>query len=159
MKNISEIVIAIASSKPTLTIDNVQTNGDVAFHVLLKDCALAKEDCSNAVLRTRFFVNFIGEFLVRENIQRFAEILIGLDSALYQKMICVCEHTDFGMLIDYKLTTITFQMHMSLVQHILTEDFTRLAGEQSSGFTSSGRKGNGKNNKDSKDNDLNKEEE
>ena len=104
-------------------MDAVQANGDVAFHVSLNDCSLDKKDCLNPIMRTRFFVDFIGEFLVRENIESFANILTGLDNALYQKMICTCRHTDFGMIIDQEITIMTFQMHMSLVQEILTEEF------------------------------------
>ena len=128
MKSTREIIIAIESSKPKITIDAVQADGDVAFHVLLKDCSLEKEDCSNPVMRTRFLIDFVGEMLVRENINRFASILTGLDPALYQKMICTCRHTDFGMVVDHKLTTMIFQMHMSLVQEILTEQFGKVAG-------------------------------
>ena len=121
MKNTREIVTAIMSSKQKITIDAVQVEGDVAFHVSLKDCGLDKDVCSSPTLRKRFFVNFVGELLVRENIQKFAEILYGLDPALYSKMVCSCKHTDFGMVIDHKMSMMTFQMHLSLVQEIITE--------------------------------------
>lgn len=116
----------------------------------LKDCSLDKSDCSSPIMRTRFLVDFIGELLVRDNIGRFASILTGLDPALYQKMICTSRHTDFGMMIDHKFTTMTFQMHMSLVQEILTEEFGKVSGDSQSGssgnacddFDASGSKDN-----------------
>ena len=99
MKNIKEIITSIISSDPKPIINVVQADGDVTFHIKLKECNISKEDCTNSLLFTRFFVNFIGEFLVRQNIDIFASILIGLDHALYQKMVCTCSHHDFGMII------------------------------------------------------------
>lgn len=125
MKSTKELFLAIVSASPKITIDAVQANGDVAFHVLMKDCSLTREDCSNPITKTGFFVNFVGELLVRSNIQKFSVILTGLDSSLYQKLICASRHADFGMVIDHKWSTMTFQMHLSLVQEILTEDFGR----------------------------------
>ena len=126
MKNTREILQTIVATAPKIVIDAVQTNGDVAFHVSMKECGLTKEDCSNPITKTRFFVNFVGEMLIRENIQKFAVILTGLDPSLYQKLICTSKHTDFGMVINHKWSAMTFQMHLSLVQEILTEDFGRL---------------------------------
>lgn len=125
MKNIKEIIISIISSDPKPIINVVQADGDVTFHIKLKECNISKEDCTNSLLFTRFFVNFIGEFLVRQNIDIFASILIGLDHALYQKMVCTCSHHDFGMIIGPKFSTMLFQMHISLAQSILTEEFTK----------------------------------
>jgi len=125
VKNTNKIFQSIVSSKPKITIDGVQANGDVAFHVIMKDCSLEKADFVNPITKTRFFTNFVGELLVRENIQKFSVILTGLDHSLYQKLICTSRHTDFGMIIDHKWSIITFQMHLSLVQDILTEDFGR----------------------------------
>lgn len=125
MKNIKEIITSIISSDPKPIINVVQADGDVTFHIKLKECNISKEDCTNSLLFTRFFVNFIGEFLVRQNIDIFASILIGLDHALYQKMVCTCSHHDFGMIIGPKFSTMLFQMHISLAQSILTEEFTK----------------------------------
>jgi hypothetical protein len=125
LKNIKEIITSIISSDPKPIINVVQADGDVTFHIKLKECNISKEDCTNSLLFTRFFVNFIGEFLVRQNIDIFASILIGLDHALYQKMVCTCSHHDFGMIIGPKFSTMLFQMHISLAQSILTEEFTK----------------------------------
>lgn len=125
MKKDGEVIAAIASANPKISIGSVQPDGDVAFHVKLKDCSLTSEDCLNRIMRTKFFANFIGELLVRNRIKSFAKILTGLDSALYQKMVGSSRHTDFGMTVDNKRSTLTFQMHISLVQEIMTEDFSR----------------------------------
>jgi hypothetical protein len=137
LKNTREIFIAIASSKPKVVIDAVQANGDVSFHIKIKECSLDKVDLQNPIVSTPFFVNFLGELLVRENVNKFAEILVGLDTGLYNKMVCSSSHTDFGMLVDHKISTITMQMHISLVQEIMTEfdnsarsDMELLPGEE-----------------------------
>ncbi len=123
MKTTRELLQAVVSSTPRITIDAVQADGNVAFHVLLRNCSLTKEDCSAPVMETAFFVNFMGEFLVRENIYKFAAILAGLDQGLYKKLVENAKHSDFGMVIDKKWTTMTFQMHLSLVKNIVTEMF------------------------------------
>lgn len=123
MKTTRELLQAVVSSTPRITIDAVQADGNVAFHVLLRDCSLTEEDCSAPVMGTAFFVNFMGEFLVRENIYKFAVILTGLDQGLCRKLVENAQHSDFGMVIDKKWTTMTFQMHLSLVRNIVTEMF------------------------------------
>jgi len=124
MMTAREIVSAIVAAKPQrITIDAVHPNGDVLFHVSLKDCGLDKDVCACPTTHKRFFVNFVGELLVRENIEKFAEILWGLDPALERKMVYSFNHTDFGMTIDHKMTAMTFQMHLSLVREITTELF------------------------------------
>ena len=129
MKNLQDIVLSITAANPKLTIDSVQADGDVLFHISLKECGLNKDDCLNPIMYTRFFVNFIGELLVRTNILEFSSILTGLDHALYKKMVNSCEHRDFGMVVNQKLSIMTFQMHISLVQEILTEEFSKTSDE------------------------------
>jgi len=123
LKTTRELLQAVVSSTPRITMDAVQADGNVAFHVSLKDCSLTKEDCSAPVMGTAFFVNFMGEFLVRENIYKFAVILTGLDPGLCKKLVGNAQHSDFGMVTDKKWTTMTFQMHLSLVRNIVTEMF------------------------------------
>jgi hypothetical protein len=128
LKNIHEIGEALASVSK-IDIDAVQTDGDVLFHINLKDCKLTKEDYLNPCLSKRFFINFIGEILVRDNISRFATILTGLDPTLYLKMVGGCGHEDFGMYVDKNISIMTFQMHISLAQEILTEEFSNLSDD------------------------------
>lgn len=138
MKSAREIAVAIIASKPQrITIDAVQANGDVAFHVGVKECGLDKDICSSPAISRRFLVNFLGEMLVRENIGKFSEILCGLDPAIQKKMVCAYNHTDFGMVIDHKMSMMTFQMHLSLVQEIMTEMFGQgpAKGDPQSGGT------------------------
>lgn len=123
---IREALVRVVQSSPKIEIESVHPNGDVMFKVNLKDLGLFKPDFEHPFMRTRFFVNFVGEFLVRSNVSIFADILTGLDPSLYNKIVSGCKHTDFGMFVDKGKKTAKWQMHISLVQQILTEDFDRI---------------------------------
>lgn len=125
MMTVREILTSIMTAdKPQkIVIDSVSPNGDVVFHVTLKDCGLDKSICEGTTASKRFLVNFLGEFFVRENIVKFAKILWGLDPALERKMLYSANHQDFGMVVDNKMSKIIFQMHLSLVREITTELF------------------------------------
>lgn len=125
MKSIHEIGAAITSA-PTMEIDTIQADGTVQFHLNLKDCGLTREDYKHPMFCKRFFLNYIGELLVRQNISKFAEILTGFDPIIYQKLVNICEHGDFGMFMDTKKSIIIFEMHLSLAQEILTEEFSKI---------------------------------
>lgn len=109
------------ASKPRITIDAIKPNGNVTFHVKLKSLGLTEEDCSNPVMWTRFFANFVGEFLVRENVSKFANILAELDNGLYSKLVAVSNHIDFGMAPDKNHSLLTFVMHMNFAYMVVTE--------------------------------------
>jgi len=123
---IKEALVRVIQSTPKIEIESVHPNGDVMFKVNLKDLGLFKQDFECPFVRTRFFVNFVGEFLVRSNVPVFADILTGLDPSMYNKIVSGCKHTDFGMFLDKNKKTAKWQMHISLVQQILTEDFDRI---------------------------------
>jgi len=125
MKTIHEIGAAIASVD-NMEIVAIQADGDVEFNVDLKNCGLSKEDYKHPMLFKRFFVNYIGELLVRQRISNFATILTGLDPLLYKKLVNTCEHGDFGMFMSKKDSIMIFEMHLSLIQEILTEEFAQL---------------------------------
>ena len=133
MKSAREIILAIVGSSPKITIDAVNAKGDVAFHVLTKECSLEPNDFMNPITEAVFFVNFVGEWFVRNNIQKFSVILTGLcqDPSLYEKLILGPggRHKDFGMVIDLSWSIMTFQMHLSLVQEIVTEFDRRIDNE------------------------------
>ena len=121
MKTLKEALASVVASKPRITIDAIKPNGNVTFHVKLKSLGLNKEDCSNPAIWTRFFANFVGELLVRENVSKFANILTELDSGLYSKLVAVSTHVDFGMVPEKNHTILTFGMHMNFVYVIVTE--------------------------------------
>ena len=67
--------------------------------------------------------DFLGELLVRENINKFAEILTKVPNIDYAVVVNKYKHTRFGMRM--KGDGFIFKFHINLVQKILTEDFKR----------------------------------
>jgi hypothetical protein len=132
---VRDIFVRVLKSKPKLSLEQVQHNGDILFSVQIKDLGIDPAELAHPIFRTRFFVNFVGELLVRCNVEVFAHILTNLDSGMYDKIICGCKHTDFGMYIDTKHCVARWQMHISLIQQILTEDFDRILDEESAAKT------------------------
>ena len=67
-----------------------------------------------------FIINFMGEFLIRENISMFAKVLTELKSEDYISIVNSYRHKRFGM--EIRDNNIIFYFHASLIQRILTED-------------------------------------
>jgi len=128
-RDMREILADVVASRPAMQIENVNTNGDVSFLTGLTDIGLRRSDIDNPFVMSRFFVNFIGELIVRSHIDKFSEILTGLDAKLYDKIILSSRHTDFGMGVDNDKNIVRFMMHISLVQQILSEDFDRIIAD------------------------------
>jgi len=126
INSIKDIFSKVLKGDMSVTIDNISPDGDVTFIVSLEKLGLRPVDMVSPMVKTRFFVNFVGEILVRSNISMFADILTGFDPSLYEKIICNSKHEDFGMYLDRKSSLAKWQMHISLVQQILTEDYDRV---------------------------------
>ena len=117
-----KVLTKVTQSEPKVTVEEVRSDGDVIFSVPLSDLGLKPETVlGNLVVDTGFFQNFVGEYIVRKNIDQFDALLAGIDAGAYENMVCANEHTDFGMVASKD--TVRFSMHISLVQKILTEDF------------------------------------
>jgi len=121
-----DILSKVVKSAAKIRVEDVSPNGDVVFSANLDDLGITQNDLKHPILRTRFFVNFVGELFVRNNVETFAGILTGFDPKLYDKIICNCKHTDFGMSVNNAERLARWQMHISLVQQILTEDYDRV---------------------------------
>ena len=119
-----KVFTKIVQSDPKVTIEGMREDGDVVFGVTITDLGLKQDSISaNIVTDTDFFNNFVGEYIVRKNIDQFAEILFSIDQRAYEHVVCANEHTDFGLVVSKD--SIKFSMHISLVQRILTEDFRK----------------------------------
>jgi hypothetical protein len=121
-----EILAKVVKSGAKIKVEDVSPNGDVVFSANLDDLGITRGDLKHPILKTRFFVNFVGELFVRTNADTFISILTGFDQKLYDKIICNCKHTDFGMSVNNAERLAKWQMHISLVQQILIEDFDRV---------------------------------
>jgi len=118
--------VKVLGSCPKASIEDVCSDGDVVFSVPLSDLGLTSESLALTPLsQTDFFANFVGEYIVRKNINQFADVLYSIDPQIYEEVVCAEEHTGFGSVIS-KNTIMRFSMHISLVQQILTEDFKKV---------------------------------
>ena len=120
-----KVFAKIVQSDPRVTIEELREDGDVVFSVPTPELGLRQESMSdNVVTDTDFFNNFVGEYVVRKNLDMFAEVLDRIDAGAYENMVCANEHTAFGVVVSRD--TVRFSMHISLVQSILTEDFRKV---------------------------------
>ena len=118
-----ELLLFIADSNPQIKItQKCSDDGDITFEIEMRSLGLSyntylkykKEICSD------FFYNFVGELLVREHINQFAEILTNIHYEAYPSIVNRFEHRRFGM--DVVRDKFIFHFHISLLQDILTED-------------------------------------
>lgn len=117
-----ELMILILSSKPDIKITDACTEeGDIRFEVSLKSLGFTPDSIKKyrAEVSTEFAANFMGEILVRENIDKFIKILLSLKDK-YILTVNKYEHRKFGMIIAKDKCVFAF--HASLIQTILTED-------------------------------------
>jgi hypothetical protein len=121
-----ELFASISNSNPDVKIlDGCDSEGDIHFEVLISSLGL---DYSNLLkykseISSDFFVNFVGEHLVRENIEKFVKVAEDLKGDYYS-IVNKYEHKKFGMKIVRE--KFIFIFHVSLIQYILTEDFKRV---------------------------------
>lgn len=114
----------IFSSTEINIVDKCDTEGDVIFEVPMRSIGVSYDTLINYrnEISSDFAANFIGELLVRENIDRFAKIMTDLKED-YTDRVNKYIHGRFGMKI-YKDKFI-LRFHISLIQRILTEDFRK----------------------------------
>jgi hypothetical protein len=118
--------IRVLKSNPKASIEDIRPDGDVIFSVPLSKLGLNAGILSDNMLTgTDFFCNFVGEFIVRKNVNEFAEVLFSVDPKSYEEIVCSEEHTGFGTIVS-KNSIMRFSMHISLVQRILIEDFKKI---------------------------------
>jgi len=124
---LKEILSKIINSDPEVAILNsINEDGDVQFEVSLRSVNVSAEIINKyrSEISTDFAANFIGEFIVRENVNKFVGILTGLRGN-YASIVNKFEHRRFGMKIFCNKFVFTF--HVSLLQNILFEDFKRVS--------------------------------
>jgi hypothetical protein len=117
-------IISVMST-PINIIDNGYDDGDIKFFVLKKDIDISSEfftQYKNEIM-SDFVVNFIGELLVRENIDKFTKILMGVERDEYESLVNRFEHRKCG--VQVFSDRFIYSFHISLIQKILTEDFKR----------------------------------
>jgi len=121
-----ELFINIANSEPIIrNIKDCDEEGDICFETLIDSMGLNYNDFLKYKdeISSDFFVNFVGEYLVRENMDKFIKIMENLKEKYYS-VVNKYEHRKFGMKVVRN--NFIFIFHISLIQRILTEDFKRV---------------------------------
>ena len=126
--NDSELFLKVFGSEHSnIKTEDIGKDGDIIFSLPQKSLGLTDEDMKKyPILKSNFFANFIGEYLVRKHINKFLKMLLEIDSGEYQKTVCGFNHKNFGMFVCAKSKTFKFQFHISLIQAILTEDLNNI---------------------------------
>jgi len=98
----------------------------VRFSVPMRDVGLSRRAMApSPMCRTVYFVNLLGEILVRKNIALFAKLLEDMEPKAYDTAVNAYKHRHFGMVIDDN-DVLNFQFHISLAQRVLTENMATL---------------------------------
>jgi len=122
---IQHLIGLFANSTPQIEIlAKCTKEGDVRFAVPIKSMGITydtlikyhTEFCGN------FIINFIGEMLVRDNLELFSKGIFDLKSD-YLATVNRWEHRKFGLRLDKDRFIIDF--HINYLQSILTEDLKR----------------------------------
>lgn len=124
------LLTKILSNMPkTIHVDDWDRKGDLTFYVLMSDIGLNYDDYSKYEdeFFSYFFINFLGELFVRENIKIFTE---KLKEYKFNKYLSSIEehgsHKSFG-LKTYKGKLI-FKFHVSFLSQILSDNMRESLG-------------------------------
>ncbi len=119
-----KILSIIISFNPRIfSIKMNEESGDINFSVLANELGISIEDHGrySKEIYSNFFVNFLGELLVRENVSDFVKLINQMDYTVYFYNMEKYIHKNFGM--KYGNGNLVFSFHISFLQKILTEDF------------------------------------
>ena len=122
-----ELIQILIKSSPIITIfTDIKTDGDICFSISLNDIGINNSVYLKYrnIIFSDYLANFLGELLVRENIEEFSKILTTKVSAEdYSSIVNTYEHHQFGM--EVVKNNLVFSFHISLLQSILTESLKR----------------------------------
>jgi len=116
--------IIVSSSPEVKILEKCSDEGDVMFECPIRSLGINYELLMKykTEITSDFTANFLGELLIRENMDKFAKILTDLKDD-YIARVNQYEHRKFGMKIFRDRFIFTF--HISLIQSILTESFKK----------------------------------
>lgn len=98
--------------------------GDMTFSIPLSDVGYTNRelDALRQMLRRRFYADFIAEWILRRNFQRFLEHVA--EETLYAIDVRIAIHEHFGVAFDRGRLLFTF--HMSKLAAIANEELTEV---------------------------------
>jgi hypothetical protein len=126
LDNSREVLFLIINQIPTISnISDIDENGHIKFETPLSSLGFNVYDFNkyNSEIMSNFMADFMGEYIIRENINVFLDKLIRLNHINYSNVVNKLEHKRFGMKVNKVNKTLSFRFHISLLENILTEDF------------------------------------
>jgi hypothetical protein len=127
----SNLLARITKADPPITVLGINDDGDIQFSTPMRAAGLNRVVMNRTPLaRTTFFINLVGELLVRKRIDLFARMLDDMDPKTYHLKVSGHKHRNFGLIIDEQdgHDVLFFQFHSSLIQRILCEDLDKVFG-------------------------------
>lgn len=112
-----------------LNINDVNQHGDITFSIKMTDIGLKANDYKiyEKEFFSHFIIDFIGELILRENINLFSEKFCQYSMNEYNDSIREFGiHKRFG--VKAKSGILTFKFHISLLKQILIEDLRETIG-------------------------------
>jgi hypothetical protein len=112
-----------------ICINDVDEKGDIYFSIKMTNLGLTAKDYKifEKEFFSHFVIDFIGEFIVRENIELFSQKICKYDMNDYMNAIKEYGvHKRFG--VKAKNGILTFQFNISLLKKILTEEIREIIG-------------------------------
>ena len=104
-----------------ISIFGLTDDGDATFSVPVEDLGLTAEQVNHICnFRSRTFINFLGELLLRPRFHEFYEILITLNNYA-KEMSSKFQHQDFGIKLTRNPDVLEFTFHISLLHALENE--------------------------------------
>lgn len=130
LNSFRELIAKILLSKPSKVYISKECDedGDLEFFVSYKDFGITVNDLNKfeSDVLSSHFANFVGELLIRENINDFMAILTAFDSKEYNYKVNRFTHDNFG--VRFEKGKMYFKFHLSFIQKMITENFKELIG-------------------------------
>lgn len=119
------VINKVINSNPSVNIIDTSSDGDIRFEVKYADLGFSYSDIVDyrKEIFSDYMSNFIGEFLVRENVDIFYEIISPLKSGKYTNVVNRFQHKKFGS--EIRGSSFMYIFHASLLESILVEDFKK----------------------------------
>ncbi len=120
---IAKIIPKILRAKPPVTIREVRESGEIVFSIDLSPLGIKEADLKGSVfLRTVATSNFIGEFLLYQNFDRFLDLLMAAND--YDQMVKKFQHLHFGVSRQGLVLILTF--HVSRIYDLINTDLAKV---------------------------------
>jgi len=124
---ISAINLMLNERIPIKIVFAGDLGGDVIFSVKYSDLGITPQTLSHPFYRTHAFADTLGELIVRQNMELFADRLMKKPN--YDTLIRSFSHRNFG-LRDMKNEIWRFTFHASLYFHLQNEMLSQIISEE-----------------------------